>query len=142
MTSHSTSRVLAATPPEIFAAFSDPQRLARWWGPAGFTNANHRCDFVPGGQWLLTMHAPTGTSFPNEYRFLEIEPPTTLVLEHLAVPRFRLRITLAPGPTGTIVSWVQTFEDAETARRLAPVVVPANEQNLDRLSAEVLRTKA
>ena len=32
----------------------------------------------------------------------------------------------------------QAFDDAEVARRVEHVVVPSNEQNLDRLSAEVL----
>ena len=30
-----TGRVLAATPTEVLAAFADPERLARWWGPNG-----------------------------------------------------------------------------------------------------------
>jgi hypothetical protein len=37
------------------------------------------------------------------------------------------------------VSWSQAFEKSEVARRIEHIVVPANEQNLDRLSAEVLR---
>ena len=31
-------RVLSASPQEIFAAFAQPNCLARWWGPKGFTN--------------------------------------------------------------------------------------------------------
>jgi hypothetical protein len=40
---------------------------------------------------------------------------------------------------GTVVSWSQTFESSEVASRLERIVVPANEQNLERLSVEVLR---
>ena len=29
----------------------DPARIARWWGPAGFTNTIHTFDFRPGGEW-------------------------------------------------------------------------------------------
>lgn len=29
---------------QVFAAFSDPERLARWWGPAGFTNTFSRLE--------------------------------------------------------------------------------------------------
>ena len=46
-------------------AFSDPVRLARWWGPAGFTNTFTICEFKPGGQWSFTMHGPDGTNYPN-----------------------------------------------------------------------------
>jgi hypothetical protein len=37
------------------------------------------------------------------------------------------------------VVWTQTFENAEVGRRIEHIVVPANEQNLDRLTAEVSR---
>jgi uncharacterized protein YndB with AHSA1/START domain len=30
-------RVLSAAPPAVFRLFSDPDELAKWWGPAGFT---------------------------------------------------------------------------------------------------------
>lgn len=49
-----------------------------------------------------------------------------------------LTIELAPSPSGTRVSWSQAFTNAEAGRRLEKIVVPANEQNLDRWTAEVL----
>jgi hypothetical protein len=36
------------------------------------------------------------------------------------------------------VTWEQEFEKPDVARGIAHIVVPANEQNLDRLTAEVL----
>ena len=36
-----TSREIAAWVSGVFAAISAPERLARWWGPAGFTNTFH-----------------------------------------------------------------------------------------------------
>jgi uncharacterized protein YndB with AHSA1/START domain len=33
----------------VFAALSDPDRVARWWGPDGFTNTIHRCEPTEGG---------------------------------------------------------------------------------------------
>lgn len=41
------SRVIAETPGAIWDAFRDPGRLARWWGPAGFTNEFESFDFRP-----------------------------------------------------------------------------------------------
>lgn len=139
MTAFQTSRDIPATPDQVFAAFSDPQRLARWWGPAGFTNAFDVCEFRSGGRWQFVMHGPDGRSYPNESVFAEIEPPEKVVVEHLSEPKFRLTITLAPSAGGTSVTWNQAFENAETASRVEHIVLPANEQNLDRLSAEVAR---
>ena len=138
MTTFTTSRPIAASAEQVFAAISHPERLARWWGPAGFTNTFTVCEFEKNGRWSLTMHGPDGTNYPNEYVFTEVEAPTKVVVQHVAEPRFRLTIALAPSGTGTIVSWAQAFESAEVASRIQHICVPANEQNLDRLVAEVL----
>lgn len=135
----STVRSVPAPPAEVFAAFEDPERLARWWGPSGFTNTFERCEFVPGGRWSFVMHGPNGANFVNESVFEEIEPARRVVIRHLSKPRYRLTVTLDAAATGgTLVSWSQAFDDADVARRVEAIVVPANEQNLDRLTAEVL----
>ena len=139
VTTFSTSREIPASVEQIFAAVSSPERLARWWGPAGFTNTFDVCEFRSGGRWSFVMHGPDGGNYPNESVFAEIDTPTKVVVLHVSEPKFRLTIALAPSETGTVVSWVQAFESSEVAGRIEHVVVPANEQNLDRLSAEVLR---
>jgi uncharacterized protein YndB with AHSA1/START domain len=138
LTTFSTSREIPATAEEVFAAFSHPERLARWWGPAGFTNTFSVCEFRNGGRWSFIMHGPNGGNYPNESVFAEIESPSKLVIEHVSQPRYRLTIVLAPSAAGTVVFWSQAFEKPEVASRIEHIVVPANEQNLDRLSAEVL----
>ena len=139
MTTFSTSREIPATVEQVFAAISHSERLARWWGPAGFTNTFSVCEFNNGGRWSFIMHGPDGKNYPNENVFAEIESPGKVVVQHASEPKYRLTITLAPSAAGTVVSWSQAFESAEVARRLEHIVVPANEQNLERLSVEVLR---
>ena len=138
MTTFSTSRDIPASAEDVFAAFSDPERLARWWGPDGFTNTFHTFEFKAGGRWSLTMHSPNGGNPANEIIFETIEKPRKIVIRHLSLPLYRLTIELKPTKLGTTVSWCQEFDDDEVARRIEKVVRPANEQNLDRLSAEVL----
>lgn len=138
MTSFQTSREIPASPDEVFAAISDPERLARWWGPAGFTNTFSVCELEPGGRWSYVMHGPNGANYPNESVFEEVAP-RKVVVRHVSGPQYRLTITLAPSPVGTTVSWVQTFDREDVASRISHIVFPANEENLDRLSAEVLR---
>lgn len=138
MTTFNTSREIPATVEQIFAAFSDPERLSRWWGPAGFTNTFNVCEFKSGGRWSFVMHGPDGRNYPNESVFAEIELPGKVVVQHVSEPKYYLTITLAASAVGTVVSWSQAFESSKAASRLEHIVVPANEQNLDRLSAEVL----
>lgn len=133
------SKMIPATPSDIFAAMSDPARLARWWGPAGFASTIHRFEFTPGGAWRLTMHGPDGRDYPNESRFTRIEDGRIWEIEHLSGHHFRLTIELIPMAAGTLVNWRQTFDTAEHYQGLAEFVAKANEQNLDRLAAEVHR---
>jgi uncharacterized protein YndB with AHSA1/START domain len=138
MTTFKTTRKIPAAVEQVFAAFQ-PERLARWWGPAGFTNTFSVCDVKPGGRWSFVMHGPEGASYPNESVFAEVDPPSRLVIDHVSEPQFRLTVTVASDAKGAEVFWAQEFASADLARRIEHIVVPANEQNLDRLSAEVLR---
>ncbi len=139
MTTVSTSREIPATVEEVFAAFSHPERLSRWWGPAGFTNTFSLCEFKKGGRWSFVMHGPNGSDYPNESLFAEIEAPRKIVVLHVSEPKFRLTVVLATSAGGTVVSWSQAFENSEVAGRIEHIVIPANEQNLDRLTVEVVR---
>jgi uncharacterized protein YndB with AHSA1/START domain len=139
MTAFDTSREIPATVEQVFAAISDPERLARWWGPTGFTNTFKVCEFKPGGRWSFIMHGPNGINYPNENVFAEIESLRKVVVQHVSEPKFHLTIVLTPSAAGTVVSWSQAFESSEVADRIEYIIVPANEQNLDRLALEVLR---
>jgi uncharacterized protein YndB with AHSA1/START domain len=137
MTTFNTSRHLNAPPAAVFAAFKDANRLARWWGPAGFTNTFDVCEFRPGGPWKFTMHGPDGSSYPNASVFADIEPDRKVVIDHVCQPFFRLTVELQPTPTGTQLTWAQAFADPAVAEAVRHIVEPSNEQNLDRLAAEV-----
>ena len=139
MTTFNHSRDIPASPAQVFAAISTPERLARWWGPNGFTNTFSEFDFKTGGKWSLVMHGPDGANYPNDNVFGEIIPNQKVVVEHPMQPVFRLTIELVPSNTGTLVTWAQTFESDEVARQIEHIVVPANDENLQRLQAEVLR---
>ena len=133
------SAVIDAPPAHVYAAMSDPARIARWWGPAGFTNTIHQFDFHPGGDWRLTMHGPDGKDYPNESRFTRLVPDQLFEIEHLNGHHFILTLTLEATAGGTLVGWQQTFDTAEHYRQIAGFVGPANEQNLARLAEEVRR---
>jgi len=69
MTTFRTSRDIPASPEQVFAAIADPERLARWWGPAGFSNTFGVCEFKPARQsqvacWHLKY--PTYRAEPSD----------------------------------------------------------------------------
>jgi uncharacterized protein YndB with AHSA1/START domain len=122
----------------VFRAWTDPAALARWWGPKGFRNTNHRCEPVAGGKWDYTMHAPDGTDYLNRSVFVEVSP-RRIVIDHLEpMHRFWIVATFAEKDGGTELEFRQRFESAEEFARVGAFVKAANEENLDRLEA-VLR---
>lgn len=137
MNTFRTSREFATTPAAVFAAIRDAERLARWWGPSGFSNRFDVCEFHPGGRWVFTMIGPDGQAYPNESVFSAIDVDRRVVIRHACAPFFTLTIALEPSATGTLLTWVQAFDDAAVAQAVRHIVEPANEQNLDRLTAEL-----
>ncbi|MES2788845.1 MAG: SRPBCC domain-containing protein [Planctomycetota bacterium] len=131
----SVERVLSASPPKVFAAFENPEQLAQWWGPSGFTNTFEQFEFKPGGQWVFAMHGPNGASYHNESIFREIQPDTKIVIEHTVEPWFKLTVTFTARGDQTHLAWDQEFESPEVAAKFRPLSATANEQNLDRLQS-------
>ena len=132
------SRLIDAPRERLFRAFAQPEHLAKWWGPDGFSNTFDTFDLRVGGQWRFVMHGPDGTDYPNEMVFRELVVPERVVLEHLgSVHHFFLTITLTEQAGKTLVGWRQVFDTAQHKASVAHFVVQANEQNLTRLANEV-----
>lgn len=85
------------------------------------------------------MHGPDGKNYPNESRFTRIVVDQLFEIEHLDGHHFTLTIELDRQGEGTEVRWCQTFDTVEHYKRISEFVAAANEQNLERLAAEVQR---
>jgi uncharacterized protein YndB with AHSA1/START domain len=67
----------------VFAAWTEPRHLARWWGPQGFVNIAWQMDVRPGGTWFRRMRAPDGTLMTKRGVYHEVVPPERLVFTYL-----------------------------------------------------------
>ena len=76
------ARVFDASRELVFKAWTDPEHVAQWWGPRGFTNTIKEMDVRPGGVWRLVMHGPDGVDYPNKIVFIEVVKPERLVYTH------------------------------------------------------------
>ena len=132
-----STRVLNAPRELVWKAWTDPKHLAQWWGPNGFTNTFNEFDQKAGGHWRYVMHAPDGHDFNNHSVFLEVTKPERIVLDHVSAPQFLAVVTFKEQEGQTRITFRQIFQSASECEKMKPLCIPANEQNLDRLEAEL-----
>ena len=73
-------RVFDAPRQLVWDAWTDPDQIAAWWGPAGMHTPREtvELDLRPGGVFRLTMVADNGAEFPSDMRFTEVVEPERL----------------------------------------------------------------
>jgi uncharacterized protein YndB with AHSA1/START domain len=78
----SLTRVYDAPLQAVWEAWTNPEEVALWWGPRGFTLTTHDRDLRTGGHWHYTMHGPDGTDYENTAQYLEVVPQQRMVYDH------------------------------------------------------------
>ncbi|HEX8432183.1 MAG TPA: SRPBCC domain-containing protein, partial [Longimicrobium sp.] len=109
-----SSRLIGVPRATVFQAFLDPDVLARWWGPKGFTNTFEEFDPRPGGTWRFVMHGPDGNEYALTKKFVEVAAPERISLRHLdPVHGFLMEMLFAEEGSGTRLTWRMHFDSAE-----------------------------
>jgi uncharacterized protein YndB with AHSA1/START domain len=68
-------RVLRATPERVYRAFLDPDAMAKWLPPNGFTGKVHHMDAKVGGSYKMSFtNFTTGKSHSFGGTYLELTP--------------------------------------------------------------------
>ncbi len=93
-------------PPEaVWAAWTQPDQLVKWFTPAPWTTAECQIDLRPGGMFRTVMRSPEGEDFPNVGCYLEVVPYERLVWTSALAPGYRpvtehpRRASLSPPPS-------------------------------------------
>jgi uncharacterized protein YndB with AHSA1/START domain len=136
------TRTLNAPVDLVWEAWTNPQHIAKWWGPNGFTNTITVMDLKPGGQWNLTMHGPDGTDYKNESIFKEVILHKKIVFEHVS-PKFTATITFTAQGEQTLLTWHMLFESVEQFTQVVKTF-KADEglkQNIEKLNAYLANMK-
>jgi uncharacterized protein YndB with AHSA1/START domain len=119
-------RVLNAPRELVYSAWTDPQRLAHWYGPNGFRTTTQHMDMRAGGEWRFVMHGPDGRDYPNRIQYLEVVPNERIVTIHsddAVVDPIQFHSTI-------------TFEDLGGKTRLTLRMVFPNAATKDRVERE------
>lgn len=131
------TRTLNAPIALVWEVWTQPDHIARWWGPNGFTNTISVMDMHAGGEWNLVMHGPDGTDYINKSIFKEVIPFKKIVYEHISYPKLVGTIEFEAQGDQTFITWHMLFESREQFLEVAKAhkVVEGQKQNVEKLEA-------
>ena len=140
------SRLFDASRELIWALWTDPAHIAKWWGPRGFSLEIDVMDVRPGGVWKSTMRGPDGQLYANDCVFLDVVEPERIVyrlsggrVEDDPMPA---EVTWFFEPQGqrTRLILKMSFPSAEARARAGDLykVAEGGEETIDRLADCVL----
>ncbi len=120
-------RYVARPPKVCFALWTDPQKLALWWGPRDEQGRPFRTGSVDwtaevGSPWRIEMFSPSGTRFEQAGEMLEVSAPDLLrfsfrwVEDGVPGPEMEIRIRFVAEEGGTRMYFQQTGLITEHAR--------------------------
>ncbi len=129
-----SSRVFNKPRETVFRAWTNPILLAKWWGPAGFTNTFYEFDARTGGKWRFTMHGPEKGNYENECVFLKVEAPSLIAWDRISKPLFRVVTTFDEVPEGqTLLTFRMQFASKGECDKIKKFAPDKNEENFDKL---------
>jgi uncharacterized protein YndB with AHSA1/START domain len=73
------SRLIHAPRALVFRAWTQPEHIARWWGPQGFTTIHCNMDIRVGGKYRFGMRSPQGTEYWKVGVYRKIVEPERIV---------------------------------------------------------------
>jgi|SRR5271165_5096868 len=104
------SRVIDAPRALVFNAWTDPEQVARWWGPKGYVTVDSQMDIRPGGAYRSRMRSPEGVDHIKRGVYREIVAPERIV--------FTFAWEAADGSIGPELLVTVTFEALGAKTRL------------------------
>lgn len=111
------TRVYPVAPEKVWRAWTDPQALARWFGPAEADSVSRaELDVRVGGRYRVVFGAPDGSEHEASGVYTEVVPMRRLVFTwaRRGMPEADSQVTIALRPVdgGTELSFRHEFGNA------------------------------
>ena len=110
-----TSRVFKAPATRLWRAYTDPEQIPKWWGPAYLTTVVDKMDVRVGGVWRFVQTEPSGKEHAFNGVYKEIDEPRKLVntFEYEPIPGHIVleTMTLEERDNQTTVTAVSAFTE-------------------------------
>jgi len=112
-------RVVDIAPELVWAAWTRPEHLKKWFTPAPWTTVDCEIDLRPGGIFRTIMRSPEGQEHPNIGCYLEVVENERLAWTDALLPGYRPApngfftavITLEPHGKGTKYTAIAIHKD-------------------------------
>jgi len=136
-------RLIAMEPEPLFALWTEPSQLVKWWAPEGCEASVDALEARPAGCWRVTMRKPDGNEVATSGIFRIVDPPHRLSFTWAWEDAGGVRghetevtVTFEAAPGGTRLVLVQSRFDTRQARdghrggwsaafdRMAPIAGP------------------
>jgi len=132
----------------VFKAWTDPKRVARWWGPQGFTNPVCELDARHGGAIRIHMRGPDGTVYPMTGVYQEVVEPERIVFTSAALdekghPMFEVLTTVTFAEQGGKTKQILRARVIRRTAQAAPYLAGMEAgwtQSLERLAESLAKT--
>ena len=135
-----SSRIVNASIEIVYSAWSKPESLKNWWGPAGFTNTFNEFDFREGGKWSFIMHGPDKGNYANECEFIKINNPSLIAWKRYSKPLFQVVVTFEEVfEAKTQIIFKMLFNSPKECDKIKKFVIDKNEEVFDRLENELIK---
>lgn len=119
------TRVFDASLERAWAAWTDPDRLAAWFGPKDTKGTVLEYDLRPGGVWRGRMDAPDGSAMFSKFVFEQVNPPSSLVWVHGFADEHGTRIRAPFAPLFPLeLRTTVTFAEVDGGTRITLEWVP------------------
>ncbi|MBV9203249.1 MAG: SRPBCC family protein [Alphaproteobacteria bacterium] len=123
-------RVVDVPPNLVWAAWTRPEYLKKWFTPAPWQTVDCEVDLHPGGIFRFVMRSPEGQEFPNVGCYLEVIENEKLVWTAALKPGYRPQtatgnlpftavILLEPHGAGTKYTAIAIHGDRDGAQKHA-----------------------
>ena len=116
------TRVINAPIEKVWAAWTQPDQISKWWGPKDFTGKVGNYDLRNGGKYLYCMHGPVGSPFDMDMwsggTFEEVIPMKKIVAtDHFADKDGNY---VSPKDFGMPGEWPETMRVTVTFEEVGP----------------------
>lgn len=118
-------RLIPAPPELLFALWTEPAQIVRWWAPDGYEPLVHTLDVRPGGRWRIGLRRSDDSTATMSGVYRIVEPPRCLAFtwawedaKRARGPETEVTVSFEATPGGTrLVLLQQRFASTEARDR-------------------------